>query len=183
MTTAQTLTSGFTSALNRLNPVKSLQTPKTKAIAKARDKAGQSWRELVEAAHREKTEPEAYVIERLAAEVGLQAHEAVAAFQTDVKDFAATRQAIARLKVVEKRLTEQYKAHGEEADVGFTATVRLKREALVKQLKELDAEVKIHTRDVTAWQGHQVTLRQTVRNTRLFPDGIVETFTTTKEKE
>ena len=183
MTTAQTIASGWTSAIKSLNPVKTLQTPKTKAINKARDKSGQTWRELVEAAHREKTQPESYVIERLAAELGLEHPEPVAVFQADVKDFAATLKAISRRALVEARLAEQYKEHGVQSDVGFAANARLKREALDKQIKELSVAVKIHTRDVSAWQGHQITLRQTERNKRLFPDGIVETFTTTKEKE
>ena len=183
MTTVQTLSSGFTSALNRLNPVKSLQTPKTKTIAKQRDKAAETWRELVEASHREKTEPEAYVIERLASELGLESPNAVATFQADVTMFGKGLSLISRKARVENNLVELYQKHSVTSDVSFAATMRAKREKLEQERKENLVDFRRYEGYATALAGHNVGLSQIENNTRLFPHGIVETFTTTtKEK-
>ena len=181
MSLAQTISDGWTSTLQKVNPTKSLQTPKTKAIAKARDKAGHTWCELVEAAHREKAEPEAFVIERLGAEIGLDPSEAVAAFQADKKDFAKAQKALVSLDVVIGRLAVKYAEHGEQTEVGFTTKRRLEREALVKQIKEIDVDLSYQRSQSVAWMGYRVDLRKTGSNRRLFPDGVVKTYTTTKE--
>lgn len=182
MSIAKTISSGFETVLG-LNPVQSLETPKTRAVVKTRDKAFQSWRELVEESYRAKTEPESYVLVKIAEDIGLDPTTAVTTFQADVKMFGDVHTTLSRKATVETRLDELYQRHGVTNNVGYAAMGRKRREDLDRQLKESTAEYRFFERDTMSLAGHKVDLRRMENNTRLFPTGIVTTFKTKSDKE
>ena len=182
MSIAKTISSGFETVLG-LNPVQSLETPKTRAVVKSREKALQSWRDLVEESYKSKTEPESYVLERMAEDMGLDPNTAVDTFQADVKMFGDVHTTLSRKATVETRLDELYQRHGVTNDVGYAAMGRKRREDLDRQLKESQAEYRNYERDSAILMDKNVKIRRYQANTRLFPNGIVTTFKTTSEKE
>jgi hypothetical protein len=164
------------------NALKPIENATTKAMGKSRDKSQTTWRELVELSHRDKAQPEAWIVQRIGVDMGIPTDQAVSLFQSDVKTFGAVKKAISGKAIAEDRVQAYYDAWDVTDEKGFRAKRRLKHEELARELRELDAETKLYTRDVTFAQSHRVTLIQHKNNTRLFPDGVeVETQETTNE--
>ena len=156
--------------------VKPLENATTKSMGKARVKSQTTWRELVELSHRDKAQPEAWIVQRIGVDMGIPTDQAVTMFESDVKAFGQVKNAIKSKAIAEDRVQSHYDAWDVTDEKGFRAKRRLKHEELTRELKELDQETKFYTRDVLFVQTHSVTLSKNKNNTRLFPDGVeVET--------
>lgn len=152
--------------------VKPLENAKTKAMSKAREKSQTTWRELVELSHRDKAQPEDWIVQRIGVDMGIPTDQAVSMFQSDVKTFGQVKKAVKGLATAEDRVQAYYDAWDVTSDAGFRAKRKLRHEELSRELKEMNAEEKTYVRDVTFRSQHEATLRRSRSNTRLFPDGI-----------
>ncbi len=154
------------------NAVKPLENAQTKAMNKAREKSQTTWRELVELSHRDKAQPEAWIIQRIGTDMGIPTDQAVMMFQSDVKAFGQVSKAVKGLTIAEDRVQAYYDAWDVTNDTGFRSKRKLKYEELNRELREMKQEDKFYLRDVSARAGHEVVLIKNKSNTRLFPDGI-----------
>lgn len=164
----KTLTNGFEKAVAAVK-AKPLETPKTKAIAKARDKALGTWRELVEAAHKDKAIPEEWILQKIGSDCGIPAAAALATFEADVQGYARARQAKASLGRAEERLQSYFDKWQVENSAQFEAKRRDRLEALQAEQREMQQETKLYLRDVGLVQQAKAELRRADQCERLLP--------------
>lgn len=159
---------------------KPLENQTTKAMDRARAKALGSWRELVELAHRDKAQPEEWILQRLGADLGIHQDHAAVVFSSDVQDFDKAKRAVANEQKNTDRVQDYYLKWDTDSAKGYDARMRLRVEELNQEMKELQQEKKFYRRDVTNLAGNRAAIQRVKTNTRLFPDGELS-FTEEKE--
>lgn len=159
---------------------KPLENPTTKAMTKARTKALGEWRAMVELAHRDRTQPEEWILQKLGSDLGIHQDHAAVTFSSDVQDFAKAKRAVANEQKNKDRVQDYYFKWDTDSAKAYDARVRLRTEELNQELKDLQQEEKFYRRDITNLAGNQAAIQRAKTNTRLFPDGELS-FTEEKE--
>lgn len=170
MSMLKTLSNGFEQAITTIK-AKPLETPKTKAITKARDKAIGTWRELVEAAHQDKAIPEEWIVQKLGSEIGIAPAAALATFEADVQGYRRAKDAVVNLERAEARVKERFDTWQVETPLQFEAKRRDRLEALQAEQRQLQAETKLYNRDMISVQGAKAELRRADQCERILPLG------------
>ena len=170
MSILKTLSNGFEHAITTIKP-KPLETPKTKAITKAREKAIGTWRELVEAAHQDKAIPEEWIVQKLGSEIGIVPAAALATFEADVQGYSRAKNAVASLQKAEARVKEHFDTWQVETPLQFEAKRRDRLEALQAEQRQLEKETKLYNRDMVSVQRAKSELHRADQCERILPHG------------
>ena len=177
MSMLKTLSNGFEQAVATIKP-KPLETPKTKALVKARDKSLGTWRELVETAHKDKAIPEEWIVQKLGSDIGIAPAAALATFEADVQGYGRAKLAKVNLQRAEARVQDHYDTWQVETPLQFEAKRRDRLEALQAEQRQLEKETKLYNRDMVSVQRAKSELNRADQCERLLPHREEEKVTT-----